>query len=293
MSLLGPDGTVLLSLVATTALIVGLAPTALTAGHWQIHRPRTALSLWCAAICGGALTGLAALGHALVVAFGGATSPGPAHSLAVTVAGCLALGVLVVLLAGLGAGSESVVDAEEHNRDLILQLAHDTYHLDERCDLVVLDHDLPLACAVPGERPVVAVSDSLLRRLPMSQVRAVIAHERAHLSARHHLLTRLAGIHTLCLPRFWATRRLRRAVHSLIELAADDRAARVAGPAALANALVTLGAHLQDPGLELRAERLARRRHRRVRHGAPFPTWEVRFATAHAGPSAALHRISG
>lgn len=293
MSLLGEPGIVLLALLGCTGLIVALAPAALTVGRWQVRRPRTALALWCVAVGAGLGTALGGVGLALALAFGDSAGGGGVQSILVTLLGVGALAALVVFTAGVGTGSETVLHAEGHNRDLLLGLAHDTYPLDAGCDLVVLNHDAPLACALPGERSVVAVSDRLLRELSASELRAVIAHERAHLQGRHHLLTRLADLHALWLPRFWTTRPLRRAVTLLVELAADDRAARVAGPAALANALVDLGAQLQDPALGLRAERLARRRHHRQRHGLAFPWWEVRPAAAASGPTAELHQIPG
>jgi Zn-dependent protease with chaperone function len=54
-------------------------------------------------------------------------------------------------------------------------------------DLAVLDDSDPQAYAVPGHPGRIVVSTGLLRRLDAGQRRALLAHERAHLTGRHHL----------------------------------------------------------------------------------------------------------
>ena len=59
--------------------------------------------------------------------------------------------------------------------------------------MVVLDDDRPLVYCLPS-RDRVVVTSGALGRLDQAQLQAVLAHERAHLSARHHLVIMLARV---------------------------------------------------------------------------------------------------
>lgn len=253
-----------LVLLCVTVGVLTLGPALLGVGHWPVRHPRSALALWAVTLVAGAASLLAGTLCLVSCAFGTHHGHNTWAGAGMTALGMLALAVLVGVAGLVGSGSEIVLDAAHGNRRMLLGLAHTTYRMDRHCDLIVLDHRTPLACALPGPRPAVAVSTALLRALPPAQARAVIEHERAHLHDRHHLVTRVADVHLLWAPRLWPSTVLRRAGSTLVELAADDRAARLAGPVNLANALVTLGRQLDDPTLELRAERLTQRHHRRV-----------------------------
>ena len=54
-------------------------------------------------------------------------------------------------------------------------------------ELAVIEHPGPQAHAVPGRPGRIVVSTGLLRGLDAGERRAVLAHERAHLTHRHHL----------------------------------------------------------------------------------------------------------
>ncbi|GGX25087.1 M56 family metallopeptidase [Streptomyces noursei] len=65
-----------------------------------------------------------------------------------------------------------------------------------RTELAVVDDDVPLAFALPGAPGRIVVSRGMLRRLDDDGRAALLAHERAHLTGRHHLfkgLWRLAA----------------------------------------------------------------------------------------------------
>ncbi|MFG6301876.1 M56 family metallopeptidase, partial [Streptomyces rochei] len=93
--------------------------------------------------------------------------------------------------------------------------------------VAVLPDDVPYAYALPGgRRDRVVVSTALLDRLQSAERRALFAHERAHLAARHHrflLAVRLAALANPFL------RPLRTAVAYAAERWADEAAARVVG----------------------------------------------------------------
>jgi hypothetical protein len=93
--------------------------------------------------------------------------------------------------------------------------------------VAVLPDDVPYAYALPGgPRDRVVVTTALLDRLRPAERRALFAHERAHLAARHHrflLAVRLAALANPFL------RPLRTAVACATERWADEEAARTVG----------------------------------------------------------------
>nr|WP_279672311.1 M56 family metallopeptidase [Flexivirga meconopsidis] len=102
----------------------------------------------------------------------------------------------------------------------------------------------------------IIVTSALRERLTTGQLRTVLEHERAHLRRRHHLVLRLAGLNRACFPSLRGARAFGKSVHLLVEMSADDHAARVCGVDATASALERV-AELQDlPSATLRARRL-------------------------------------
>jgi len=97
-----------------------------------------------------------------------------------------------------------------------------------------------VAYCVPGVRSRVVVSDEVLQALTAQEVRAVLAHERAHLRARHDLvLEAFTALHA-SFPRVVSSRAALDTVRLLVEMLADDAARRRAGSLPLARALVAL-----------------------------------------------------
>jgi beta-lactamase regulating signal transducer with metallopeptidase domain len=85
------------------------------------------------------------------------------------------------------------------------------------------------------------VSSAALGRLQAEQLAAVLAHERAHQAGRHHRLVLLAQVLEVGFPWLPAARLGHDAVARLVELAADDAAARAQGRRQVAAALAALG----------------------------------------------------
>ena len=85
-----------------------------------------------------------------------------------------------------------------------------------------------------------------------------VEHERAHVDLRHGLVLRLAEVNAACLPRVRAAAEMMRSSALLVELVADDAAARRCGTA-VASALRTLGTLEDDESMLLRALRLEQR----------------------------------
>ena len=74
-------------------------------------------------------------------------------------------------------------------------------------------------------------------------MRAVLAHERAHLRRRHHALLTWVDALATALPFFPLFRRAPAAVRELVELDADVAAVRACGPDVVRRALLGVAGH--------------------------------------------------
>jgi hypothetical protein len=111
---------------------------------------------------------------------------------------------------------------------------------DQALGAVILDQDAPAAYCLPGRRHCIVVTAGTLAALGPGQLLAVLAHERAHLRGRHHLLLAIASALSRAFPFVPLLAEAGTQVAVLAEMAADDQAARRHHPADLAAALVTL-----------------------------------------------------
>ncbi|MFJ8041661.1 M56 family metallopeptidase [Kitasatospora sp. NPDC096147] len=93
-------------------------------------------------------------------------------------------------------------------------------------DLVVLPSDRADAFALPGRPGLVVVTSGMLRALSAEEQAVLLAHERAHLAGRHHLLTLTADLAACLHP---ALRRLRAPLTFQTERWADETAAATVG----------------------------------------------------------------
>ena len=105
---------------------------------------------------------------------------------------------------------------------------------------VLVEHDQPAAYCVAGRQPTVILTTGAVQALDPGQLDAVLAHERAHLTGRHHRLLALARIGREVLPFVPLMRDAEVQVARLVELHADDAATRARDPRLLATALVVL-----------------------------------------------------
>lgn len=160
----------------------------------------------------------------------------------------------------------------------------------------VLDVARPAVYCVPGRPPVIVLTTGALAVLDPQQLTAVLAHERAHLTGRHHLLialTRSLAVVASAVPLF---ARGASEVAKLAEMTADDIAARRRGRDTLLAALLAMsaGAALaQAPGrwlaatggaVTVRVRRLAQPpdRARRMRHALALAAFALAIAAAAA-----------
>jgi Zn-dependent protease with chaperone function len=105
--------------------------------------------------------------------------------------------------------------------------------------MVLLEDDRPIVYCVPGRRRIVFTTGAL-RRLDGDQLDAVLAHERAHLAGRHHLVIMFAGALHGAFPHLRVFAAAATQISCLVEMAADDAAGRRAHRLTLAGALLTL-----------------------------------------------------
>lgn len=123
-----------------------------------------------------------------------------------------------------------------HHRDALTLLAR----RDDRLGAVILDHHVPAAYCLPGRHRRIVLTTAALAALDDLQLRAVLAHERAHLAGRHDLVVAGALALERAFPRVWLFRVARGEVERLVELLADDLATRTAPRLTLAEALLAV-----------------------------------------------------
>ena len=106
----------------------------------------------------------------------------------------------------------------------------------------VLDATRPAVYCVPGRPPTIVLTTGALALLGPGQLTAVLAHERAHLAGRHHLLLAVTRSLAAAAPAVPLFARGTGAVARLAEMRADDAAARRGGRGTLLTALLAMEA---------------------------------------------------
>jgi Zn-dependent protease with chaperone function len=123
--------------------------------------------------------------------------------------------------------------------------------------LVIVEDDRADAYAVPGRPARIVVTSGMLDSLTEAETGVLLAHERAHISARHYLFTAAARLSAAANPLL---RPLAAAVSYSVERWADEQAAVVTGNrqlAARAIAKAALAAAATQPGRVGKAHVLA------------------------------------
>lgn len=120
-------------------------------------------------------------------------------------------------------------------------------------DALVVEHPAAAAYCLPGRGGRIVLTSAALAALDRGQLDAVLAHERAHLRGRHHLILAAADALLHAFPGIPAFREARSALARLVEMLADDNAARCADRLTVATALVRLAEHGVTPAAALGA----------------------------------------
>jgi Zn-dependent protease with chaperone function len=244
------EGTAL-GLLVLGVLLAEPVSRALGDARWPARDPVGALLLWQAiglagglALLGsGVIYGLAPLGPSLPTALiaardavvaGDLPEFGITHVLALLATFALAARLLTVLV----TVSVRTVRVRSRHRDLLDLLGTPWPDVP---GARVLDHPVPVAYCLPGLRSRLVVSAGVLDALDPPAVRAVLAHEQAHLRERHDLvvLPFVAWGTTAPFVRGMVCAQV--AVAALIEMRADDVAASEVTPGQLVGALQSMG----------------------------------------------------
>jgi Zn-dependent protease with chaperone function len=236
------------ALIGCLLLLATAAPAALARARWVSRAPGLALLLWQAV---GLAAGLLALEVAATVALSPAgdhhleairaLAADTAPALPVWSGVALALGVLVLLrlLTVLLASTAATLRSRHRNRVLVDLVATRNPLL---ARARVVEHAVPLAYCLPGLRPRVVLSSGVLALLSDREVRAVLAHEAAHVDQRHDLVVLPFVALRATFPVLRAVRTAQAEVGLLVEMLADDWAVRHHPPEVLARALYKVGA---------------------------------------------------
>jgi Zn-dependent protease with chaperone function len=226
---------------AVSLVLAAAGAWALTRGSWPLRAPRLALLLWHAtavsAVTGavGLLlsVGLEPYGLGIAPALGALVADGAGPLTDVHVTAVAAGLLLAVTAAAVQAHSSWQLARHRARHRLLLRLVG---RPDPHGRALLLDHPAAAAYYVPGPAGCVVVSTGALDALTERELAAVIAHEHAHAQGRHHLV----------LAPFQAARRVvsigpvvraAAAVELLVEMCADEHAARDHGSAPLTAAL--------------------------------------------------------
>ena len=110
----------------------------------------------------------------------------------------------------------------------------------ERCGALIVDHPTALAYCLPGRNREIVLTTGALDALSDAEVEAGLAHERAQLQGRHDLVLAAFTALERAFSRVPAFRHASCEATRLVELLADDVAARRSDRLSLATALVRL-----------------------------------------------------
>jgi Zn-dependent protease with chaperone function len=216
-------------------------------GPWAARFPRLAISLWLVLpVSWVAAVVLAILAATAPFTLTWARSPRAGLLLAgqavpgrqVTAVAGLALAAAVVLRAA-GCVAWELHRGRRARREHAAMVAATGRPGHER-GVAILDHDAPAVYCLPRGQYHIVISSGALAALTPGQLHTVLAHERAHLRFRHHLVLALATALARAFPRVPLLTQAQSQLAVLAEMAADDTAARRHRPEDLAAALVIL-----------------------------------------------------
>lgn len=271
--------TVAAALLLYVVAVLAMGPKLLVRITSDGGAPRLAIAAWLTAVVTVLGCSIAAVALLLIEAAGHWDSPDALlvsclerlHAILVGQAGWLARIVATVAVA-IAVGS-LVAICVRIGLALVRMRTHTFDHADavrlvgrsHGSDVVVIEASEPAAYCVAGRPPAIVVTTGALSALDDAQLAAVVAHERAHLDGHHAYVVAAARGLTAALPRIGLLASAALQISSLLEMCADDAAARRHGRQPLLAGLLTLsGAVTPAHGLAAasvavlaRAERLS------------------------------------
>jgi Zn-dependent protease with chaperone function len=240
----------LLGCAAVAGLVV---PGVLAHSRWPHRSPLLATALWGALAASFSLSVVLAAIHA---ATPGAHEPGllyscrvalgmdPSHEGVVQRWGLAVLGAVAALhVGGFAFHALRARATRVRHREAVDMVGRHAPDL----QATVVDHARPAAYCLPGRRSRIVVSQGALECLTGPELGAVLEHERAHVTGRHHLVLAAVQAFGTLFAVLPLARHLREQVPLLLEMAADDRALRRYPHGVLASAIVEMAAAQAAP----------------------------------------------
>lgn len=240
-------------LLTYAAILATTAGRFLPRAQWLYRSPRLGIALWLGTSAA-VLVAVILAGLQLGLPFGSeqrlggwlsaclsalATDQGALLTASLAVLGLAAVGVVSGRLVGcVGLGLLRARRARLTHADSISLLA--PRPIGE--DAVVVHCSTPAAYCLPGARRRIVLTSRAMELLDADEVQAVLAHERAHLHGRHHLLRTLTASVYRAFPWVPLFRHADEQVSRMLEMLADDRAASALNREDLASAMALLAA---------------------------------------------------
>ncbi|HEY9291342.1 MAG TPA: M56 family metallopeptidase [Microlunatus sp.] len=229
--------------------VILVGPGSIWVGRWRfLHRvPRPAVALWQA---GSVAALLSVVGAGFAISLGLFRKQEPPLAEIIVYGTVLLFTVIVVvrlIWSLIIVVRTSRLRRTRHRRaiDLLDQIDRRTAlpGVPARPGLRVMSAEVPVAYCLPAVRQSrVVLSEGALQALATDEVAAVLAHEEAHVRARHDLvLDTFTALHRAFPIAVRSDVPLKEA-RLLVELLADDAARRRTGPIPLARALVAMAA---------------------------------------------------
>ncbi|CAN5484452.1 M56 family metallopeptidase [soil metagenome] len=234
------------------AVVTWLSPPLLSHLTRRGVSARLGVALWLTAITGALLAWAAAITLIVSTGVGGlphsstlvlclemlgvpekVATPGPLSVLLL-----IAIGLVVSTAVSIKAG-RLVLDLRARSREH----AHTARLVGQptgRDDVFVVTADRPAAYCVVGRPNAIVVTSAAVQKLDQRQLAAVLAHENAHISGRHHHLLMVLRALAGALPHLPLFTRGAVAVGELLEMCADDAAARRHGTRPLVAGMIML-----------------------------------------------------
>lgn len=227
-----------LALIALALLMGGVWPRLMAQQTRFRHTPAAALLAWQAVALGAIVSALAAAPAALP-SLRQEGSLGEQWVLLLGVSVVSGAVLVLLLISGHRVGRRLRSLRAEHLA-LVDLVATGTDRRDE--SLRVLAHPLPTAYCIPGRRSRVVLTEGTLEQLSTAELDAVLAHERAHLQARHDLLLEFFTVVHEAVPAPIRVPAALDEMRLLVEVLADRVAIAEAGSVHTARALFVIAA---------------------------------------------------
>jgi len=279
---------------ALALIVIGvtilLAGPRLAAAAWTTQAPRLAILAW-QALTFSAVTAFALAGVTLLIpvttlagdlgevfhacAVSVASAYGSTEFLPGALAGTLLAGVVPAWV--LACAAWELCSGWRRRRELHRSIDMVT-ELDRELGVLVMDAPAPAAFCVPGRKTRIVVTTGTLAALSDDELRGVLAHEAAHLRARHNLAVTMSQALMRAFPRVRLFQVASAQTRQLIELLADDAAAADVDRVSVASAIVSL-VEMRAPAaaMAMAQEGAVLRVSRLLQPAAPMAPWRHRL----------------